>query len=156
MQICGTQCGHIVCNVYYKIIEFFLLYYNVSYSYNLRLNKQVTKFNFNLIYILIFVACKLCHEAGKKKFSSSSDLRQRIHQKKEKKIKDLEVLIQNNKQWKYWNILYILIIYFSFIISYETVFRSRLNGDRSRSPLRRDFDNKSTWTLPAIIQLSNK
>ena len=63
MQICGTQCRHIVCNVYYKIIEFFLLYDNVSSSYNLRLNKQVTKFKFNQIYILIFVVCKLCHEA---------------------------------------------------------------------------------------------
>ena len=40
-----------------QIIEFFLLYYNVSYSYNLRLKKQVTKFKFNLIYILIFVVC---------------------------------------------------------------------------------------------------
>ena len=33
----------------------------------------------------------------KRTFSSSSDLRQRIHQKKEKKIKDSEVLTQNNK-----------------------------------------------------------
>ena len=40
-----------------QIIEFFLLYYNVSYSYNLRLKKQVTKFKFNLIYNLIFVVC---------------------------------------------------------------------------------------------------
>ena len=56
------------------------------------------------------LAMKQKHKVNKT-FSSSSDLRQRIYQKKEKKIKDLEVLIQNNMQWKYWNIFDILIIY---------------------------------------------
>ena len=44
------------------------------------------------------LAMKQKHKVNKT-FSSSSDLRQRIHQKKEKKIKDSEVLIQNNKYW---------------------------------------------------------
>ena len=66
------------------------------------------------------LAMKQKHKVDKT-FSSSSDLRQRIYQKKEKKIKDLEVLIQNNMQWKYWNIFDILIIY-SIFYSYVTVF----------------------------------
>ena len=46
-------------------------------------------------------------------FSSSSDLRQRIHQKKEKKIKDSEVLTQNNKNGNTvtFNILIIYLIF---------------------------------------------
>ena len=42
------------------------------------------------------LAMKQKHKVNKT-FSSSSDLRQRIYQKKEKKIKDSEVLIQYNK-----------------------------------------------------------
>ena len=43
VQICGIQCRHIVCNVYYKIIEYVLLHYKVSYSYSMRHNGQATK-----------------------------------------------------------------------------------------------------------------
>ena len=43
LQICSIQCRHIVCNVYYEIIEYVLLYYKVSYSYSLRHNRQATK-----------------------------------------------------------------------------------------------------------------
>ena len=42
LQICGIQCRHIVYNVYYKIIEYVLLHYKVSYSYSMRYNGQAT------------------------------------------------------------------------------------------------------------------
>ena len=48
LQICGIQCRHIVYNVYYKIIEYVLLHYKVSYSYSLGHNGQATKFSISV------------------------------------------------------------------------------------------------------------